>query len=251
MKKKFRIGFFSEKGIQVDVRRLSPYLYWINPLSQNDFSLLIKMDTVLKDSPVRRMDRWMEVLGAQLQPSVIRLECIPLHAWDESVFKCLGDCLRVVMEIDDAAKQKKRIDKVHLLILRNPNLRLPKSLPLDVGVRFSVSISEEDDCRGVIGISSSENCRESFSLPEGGLVTIAEQGFVGEIAGIKSPNPNQGEDFVGALVPALAVAHKRKGVEESRHRGRDCSSMEHLQQFRRTPGNKRFSSCPSIKGVFG
>lgn len=151
------------------------------------------MDTVLKDSPVRWMDRSMEVLGAQLQPSFIRLEGIPLHAWDESVFKCLGDCLGVVMEIDDAAKQKKRIDKVHLLILRNPYLRLPKSLPLDVeGVRFSISVNEEDDCRGVVGMFSSENCGQSFSLPEGGQATIAEQGLISEIAGIKSPNPNQG-----------------------------------------------------------
>lgn len=45
--------------------------------------------------------------------------------------------------------------------------------------------------------------------------------------------------------------HKRKGVEESHCRGWDCSSMEHLQQFRRTLGNKRFSSCPSVKRVFG
>lgn len=172
MKEKFIIGFFSEKGI--DVRRRSPYLYWINPLSQNDFSLLIKVDTVLKDSPVRRMDCWMDVLGGQSQPSFIRMEGIPLHVWDESVFKCLGDCLGVVMKIDDAAKQKRRIDNVHLLILRNPNLRLPKSLPLDVGVRFSISVSEEDDCRGVVGISSPENCRQSFSLQEEGQATIAE-----------------------------------------------------------------------------
>lgn len=49
------------------------------------------------------------------------------------------------------------------------------------------------------------------------------------------------EDFVDALVPALAVAHKRKGVEESSRRGRDCSSMEHLQQFRWAPGGLGFS----------
>ena len=62
----------------------------------------------------------MEVLGPVLRPTWVRLEGIPLHAWDERVFHSLGECLGVLMEIDDEATKKITLDKVRLLILRDP-----------------------------------------------------------------------------------------------------------------------------------
>ena len=98
------MAVFRKKGIQVDVKRISSYLFWIKAILLKDFSLLNQMESVLIGSPIRRLDRWMEVLGPVLHPTWIRLVGILLHAWDEKVFRCLGNCLGVVMEIDDAAK---------------------------------------------------------------------------------------------------------------------------------------------------
>lgn len=66
-----------------------------------------------------------------------------MHAWDERVFLRLGECLGVVMEVDEEAKQRRRLYMVRMLILRYP-LRLPESLALEVeGVGVTVLISDE------------------------------------------------------------------------------------------------------------
>ena len=66
-------------------------LYWIKPLSREDYSKIVQLGAVLYGSIVRRIDRWTEVLGPVLNPYWIRLEGIPLHTWDERVFLCLGE----------------------------------------------------------------------------------------------------------------------------------------------------------------
>lgn len=53
---------------------------------------------------VRRIDWWTKVLGPVLYPFWVRMEGIPLHASDESVLLCLGECLGVLMEIVEDAK---------------------------------------------------------------------------------------------------------------------------------------------------
>lgn len=86
------------------------------------------------------------MLGPTLKPTWIRMEGIPLHAWDAKVFHRLGESLGVVLEIDEAAAMKQRIDRVCLLIWRDPQRSVPKIIALDVnGVRFHVSVIEEDE----------------------------------------------------------------------------------------------------------
>ncbi|RWR97869.1 protein CHUP1, chloroplastic-like protein [Cinnamomum micranthum f. kanehirae] len=63
---------FSEKNIQVDVKSISSYLFRIKPLLQQDFFQLNQMESVLIGSPIRRLDRWMEVLGPVVQPTWIQ-----------------------------------------------------------------------------------------------------------------------------------------------------------------------------------
>ena len=109
-----------EIGIQAEVERLNLYLFWIKPISHHDFSRMVETDFSLKGTFIRSLDRWMEVLGPVLRPTWVRLEGIPLHAWDERVFHSLGECLGVLMEIDDEATKKITLDKVRLLILRDP-----------------------------------------------------------------------------------------------------------------------------------
>ncbi|RWR97867.1 nuclear pore complex protein NUP205 [Cinnamomum micranthum f. kanehirae] len=68
---------FSEKNIQVDVKSISSYLFRIKPLLQQDFFQLNQMESVLIGSPIRRLDRWMEVLGPVVQPTWIQPIGIP------------------------------------------------------------------------------------------------------------------------------------------------------------------------------
>lgn len=96
----------------------------------------------------RRLDRWAEVIGPVLHPIWVRLEGILMHAWHESVFARVGDCLGVVMEVDEEAKNKNRIDQVRILVLKDPHRSLPQTVALEVvGIRFSISVIEEDDHR--------------------------------------------------------------------------------------------------------
>lgn len=81
------------------------------------------------------------MLGPDLKPFWITMEGIPLHPWEARVFHRLGECLGVVLEIDEEANRRKRVDKVRLLTLRDPLQFLPPSLPSDVdGVLFFVNL---------------------------------------------------------------------------------------------------------------
>lgn len=108
------------------------------------------------------LDLWTEVLGPMLKPSWVQMEGILVCAWDVKVLSHLGECLGVVMHIDEDAIQKKRLDKVRVLILRDPQRCLPASLVLDVeGVRFKIAISKVEDCnRAEVQRSTWASCRE-------------------------------------------------------------------------------------------
>lgn len=90
--------FLYKGGIQVEVKRLSCSLFWIKPISQENFCKLSNMYSLVNDSHVRRVDWWTEVLGPVLHPVWVSLKGIPLHAGDEKVFHRLGECLGIVME---------------------------------------------------------------------------------------------------------------------------------------------------------
>ena len=102
-----QIWLFSAKGIQAEVKRLNSLCFWVRSLKQEDFSQTVQMGTSLNEGPLGRLDRWTEVIGLELKTCWVRLVGIPLHAWDGLVFKCLGDCLGVVMEIEEKAVKKK------------------------------------------------------------------------------------------------------------------------------------------------
>ena len=62
------------------------------------------------------------------------------------VFSRLGECLGLVIQIDENAIQKQRVDRVRILILRDPKCSLPESLVLEIdGVQFSVGITVEEE----------------------------------------------------------------------------------------------------------
>ena len=57
------------------MKRLGQVLFWIRPLTQNDFPSMMNLGYSFKDAPIRRLDRWTQSVG-------IELDGIPLHAWD-------------------------------------------------------------------------------------------------------------------------------------------------------------------------
>eukprot|EP00268_Persea_americana_P021829 TRINITY_DN21728_c0_g2_i1.p2 TRINITY_DN21728_c0_g2~~TRINITY_DN21728_c0_g2_i1.p2 ORF type:complete len:181 (+),score=37.96 TRINITY_DN21728_c0_g2_i1:735-1277(+) len=146
------------------------------PASLEDFSKLAKLDSSVDDCLIRRLDRWTEVLGPILHHTWMRVEGIPHHAWDERVFQRLGECLGTVLKIDEEAKSRQGIDGVKLLILRDPQRCTLKMVDLEVdGVRFCVSVVEEDDCRCFGKIRWSTASRTESDRPEIHDARIAEK----------------------------------------------------------------------------
>lgn len=94
-----------------EVKRLNCYSFWIKPFGQEDFSKMSRLGAAVPDCLFRRLDRWTEAIGPVLNPVWVRLEGIPLHAWHERVFARIGECLGVVMEVDEEAKNKNRINQ--------------------------------------------------------------------------------------------------------------------------------------------
>lgn len=95
-------------GVGVSVKRLNHLLFWATPSSIAEFQQMLQMAFRFEESPLRRLDRWTEVLGPSLQVSWIRMEGIPLYAWSETVFRCIGELFGQVLEVDaDSAFQRK------------------------------------------------------------------------------------------------------------------------------------------------
>lgn len=105
--------------------------------SPSDSQRMLLLPAVFGEGPLRRIDRWTEVLGPMVQLIWVRLEGVPLHAWAPEVFQLLGNCLGSVAKMDEAAITRRRLDAVHLQILRVDPDRLPRFLPLVVdGLQF-------------------------------------------------------------------------------------------------------------------
>lgn len=103
----------------------------------------------------------------------------------------------------------------------DPNRRLPASLSLDVeGVRFSISVHEEDDVRSLGKIQSPDSYSRKTGMPENTEASDAESdrrisgGFLGDFDFcLKYHIKNQGDDFSGNMITYPVMKHKRKEEE--------------------------------------
>lgn len=59
----------------------------------------------------------MEVFGPTLRFCWVWMEGIPLHAWSETIFQQLGGCVGYVVEIDEDAVRKHRVDVLRVKVL--------------------------------------------------------------------------------------------------------------------------------------
>lgn len=66
-----------------------------------------------------------------IRPNLLWLEGIPLHAWSEEIFQCIGECCELVVDIDEDAKLMSRVDVVRIQVLVLPNSRIPRSMVLE------------------------------------------------------------------------------------------------------------------------
>ena len=166
------------------------------------------MGPVLIEKPFWRLDRWTEVIGPVPQPIWVQFVGVPLHTWDEKAFQCLGECLGVVMEIDDEANTKQRRDRVRLMVMCDPQRRLPEIIPLEVkGVRFLMSVIVEDSCKccGKMGLPEL-CCREKPTSEEQDAIflegdALIDGGFQGDL-NFKSHIPSVSDPLARVLEPA-------------------------------------------------
>ena len=81
----------------------------------------------------------------------------------------------VVLEIDEAAATKQRIDRVRLLIWRDPQRLLPKIIALDVNrVHFQVTVIVKEKLfwpQSYRSLVVQENNRQALELPDKGCQT--------------------------------------------------------------------------------
>lgn len=52
-------------------------------------------------SPFIALERWMECLGHPPRPCWIKIRGMHLHAWQEDVFKLVGECLGCTIDVDE------------------------------------------------------------------------------------------------------------------------------------------------------
>lgn len=111
--------------VEVSTKRLRATMTWILPSSSADLVCLLKINPVLPDGPLRRIDHWTEVIGPYLQLVWVRMDEICLQAWSVEAFRTLGPCLGMVVEMDVQAVCRKCLGALHVLILRDDSIPLP------------------------------------------------------------------------------------------------------------------------------
>lgn len=79
-------------------------------MSDAEYQWILFAPSNFCDSPLRQLDRWTELLGLALRLCWVRMEGIPLHAWSENIFQRLGECVGQVVEIDEDALFRRRVD---------------------------------------------------------------------------------------------------------------------------------------------
>lgn len=72
----------------------------------------------------------MEMIGSPPWPCWVRFYRIPLHAWREDVFRLLGDCLGVTMEVDHLTSSKEVLTHGKAKILMGKVWKFPIQIPL-------------------------------------------------------------------------------------------------------------------------
>lgn len=120
----------SDLQIAVSTKRLSATMMWIFPSSCSDMQRLLQIDSLLPNGPIRRIEQRKEILGPNLEPTWVWNDDIPLQAWSLEVFQMLGSCQGFVFEVDEEAVCRNRLDVVHVHILRDNSVRIPRSFPL-------------------------------------------------------------------------------------------------------------------------
>lgn len=112
-------------------------------------------------------------IGSILRLCWVWMKGIPLHAWSETTFRLLVDCVGQVVKIDEDALLRRRMDVLQVQVLRNLHACALRSIALGVdGVRISIAVSVEEtvESRNLLlefhpsGFAQSRNVGEGAGL---------------------------------------------------------------------------------------
>lgn len=81
-------------------------------------------------SPFLAVEKWMEVLGHPRKPVWVHMKGVPLHVWQESVFRKLGDCLGQTVDVDPWMISTKNLQFKRVKLLMDGSRKLPTALSL-------------------------------------------------------------------------------------------------------------------------
>lgn len=97
-------------------------------------------------SPFIALDRWMEVIGSPPITKWIHLLGVPLQAWNEGVFRLLGDFIGSTIEVDCRTLEKEVLAYGRVKVLTSRLCKLLLEIPLSIGDQLiSVKAEEEED----------------------------------------------------------------------------------------------------------
>lgn len=81
-------SFCQVMRVAVEVKRLNQILFWVKPMLGAEFQCVLLAPTSFYGSPLRRLDRWTEVLGPTRRLCWVRMKGIPLHVWGPTLRLC-------------------------------------------------------------------------------------------------------------------------------------------------------------------
>lgn len=96
---------WSRKPLQV--RQLDDLTVWFQfAFEKVAREALRQVEDILEDSPFQIVERCMESMGSPTWPILVRMRGVPLHAWNEEVFRLLGSCMGLTVRVDNRTVQK-------------------------------------------------------------------------------------------------------------------------------------------------
>lgn len=99
----------------------------------------------LTGSQFRVVERRMEWQGCLASPISVRMREVPAHAWNEDIFRLLGNCVGRALMVDTKTTLKENLEVGRVKVFLDRASSLPTVISLWVqDIRFPVEIVAED-----------------------------------------------------------------------------------------------------------
>jgi hypothetical protein len=145
---RLKYGLVMEGLSQISVTGMGDRMVLLKVTSKESLESLIENHQPWWNSIFKEVKRWSPQLVAKRRQTWIHMHGIPLHVWDEHLFKTVGARFGVFIDFDEATIERKRLDfaRIQISTLRKGLIEERVRIRV-VGADYELWVVEEEEFR--------------------------------------------------------------------------------------------------------